>query len=159
MGPCCYRPQRSCGQGYVFTRVCDSVHSRGGLPKCMLGYHTPPGSRHPPGKQAPLPLLPGSRRPRHTVNERSVRILLKNAFLFLCEKIHLWCGWFFRPLLSVLAEVPKAAKVIDSWILLIRCSCLSGVWVISIYIDLCSWIFFFNSVFYFNQCPTVFPHP
>ena len=24
-----YRPQRSCGQGYVFTRVCDSVH-RGG---------------------------------------------------------------------------------------------------------------------------------
>ena len=25
-----YRPQRSCGQGYVFTRVCDSVH-RGGL--------------------------------------------------------------------------------------------------------------------------------
>ena len=26
-----YRPQRSCGQGYVFTRVCDSVH-RGGSP-------------------------------------------------------------------------------------------------------------------------------
>ena len=25
-----YRPQRSCGQGYVFTRVCDSVH-RGGV--------------------------------------------------------------------------------------------------------------------------------
>ena len=40
-----YRPQRSCGQGYVFTRVCDSV-KRGGLPQCMLGY--PPGSRHPP---------------------------------------------------------------------------------------------------------------
>ena len=42
-----YRPQRSCGQGYVFTRVCDSVHGGGGLPQCMLGYH-PPGSR-PPG--------------------------------------------------------------------------------------------------------------
>ena len=48
----CYRPQRSCGQGYVFTRVCDSVH-RGGLPQCMLGYQPPweqtPESRHPPG--------------------------------------------------------------------------------------------------------------
>ena len=27
-----YRPQRSCGQGYVFTRVCDSVH-RGRSPE------------------------------------------------------------------------------------------------------------------------------
>ena len=26
----CYRPQRSCGQGYVFTRVCDSVNGGGG---------------------------------------------------------------------------------------------------------------------------------
>ena len=26
-----YRPQRSCGQGYVFTRVCDSVHGGGGV--------------------------------------------------------------------------------------------------------------------------------
>ena len=24
-----YRPQRSCGQRYVFTRVCDSVHGGG----------------------------------------------------------------------------------------------------------------------------------
>ena len=35
-----YWPHRSCGQGYVFTRVCDSVN-RGGLPQCMLGYHAP----------------------------------------------------------------------------------------------------------------------
>ena len=53
-----YRPQRSCGQGYVFTRVCDSVH-RGGLPQCMLGYchplpgRRPPRRRHPPKKEAP----------------------------------------------------------------------------------------------------------
>ena len=33
-----YRPQRSCGQGYVFTRVCDSVHGGG-------------GSRSPPGRE------------------------------------------------------------------------------------------------------------
>ena len=42
-----YRPQRSCGQAYVFTRVCDSVH-RGGL------RADPPGpGRHPPSRQNP----------------------------------------------------------------------------------------------------------
>ena len=40
------------GQGNVFTGVCDSVHGRGCLPQCMLGYHTP-GSRHPPGADTP----------------------------------------------------------------------------------------------------------
>ena len=56
-----YRPQRSCGQGYVFTRVCDSVHKGGGLPQCMLGYHHThlPGTRHPPGKEVP----PGRKHP------------------------------------------------------------------------------------------------
>ena len=39
------RPQRGCGQGYVFTRVCDSVH-RGGL-------------RRPPWDQADTPPGPG----------------------------------------------------------------------------------------------------
>ena len=44
---CYYRPQRSCGQGYVFTRVCDSVH-RGGL------WRTPPGpGRTPQTKENP----------------------------------------------------------------------------------------------------------
>ena len=48
-----YRPQQSCGQGYVFTRVCDSVHSGGGvLPQCMLECHSP-GSRPP--EQTPPP--------------------------------------------------------------------------------------------------------
>ena len=48
----CYRPKRSC-EGYVFTRVCHSVH-RGGLPQCMLGYH-PRRSRPPPQEQTPPP--------------------------------------------------------------------------------------------------------
>ena len=38
-----YRPQRSCGQGYVFTHVCDSVH-RGGLQAAP-----PPAQGDPPG--------------------------------------------------------------------------------------------------------------
>ena len=46
-----YRPQRSCGQGNIFTPVCHSVH-RGGLPQCMLGY-PPTGSRHPPESRTP----------------------------------------------------------------------------------------------------------
>ena len=42
-------PSTKLGQGYVFTGVCDSVHRGGCLPQCMLGCHTPPRSRHPPG--------------------------------------------------------------------------------------------------------------
>ena len=38
----CYRPQRSCGQGNIFTPVCHSFCSQGGLPQCMLGCHQPP---------------------------------------------------------------------------------------------------------------------
>ena len=44
-----YRPQRSCGQGYVFTRVCDSVH-RGNL---RAGR--PPRQRKNPPDQADTP--------------------------------------------------------------------------------------------------------
>ena len=50
------------GQGNVFTGVCDSVH-RGGLPQCMLGYHTPQ-TRHPPGPGTPP--RPGTPRISHT---------------------------------------------------------------------------------------------
>ena len=54
------------GQGNVFTGVCDSVHRRGGLPQCMLGY--PPGpdppTRHPPTRHPPDQTLPGVYPPR-----------------------------------------------------------------------------------------------
>ena len=49
-----YRPQRSCGQGNVFTGVC--LSTGGCLPQCMLGCHGPPGSgRHPPWDQGDPP--------------------------------------------------------------------------------------------------------
>ena len=54
-----YRPQRSCGQGYVFTRVCDSVHRGDGLPQCMLGRKQPPQKKAPLRKEA----LPGRKHP------------------------------------------------------------------------------------------------
>ena len=58
-----YRPQRSCGQGNVFTGVC--LATGGGLPQCMLGCHTPPGTREtPPSDQADTP--PGPGRPPRT---------------------------------------------------------------------------------------------
>ena len=51
-------PTIKLGQGNIFTGVCDSVH-RGGLPQCMLGYHTP-RTRHPPPDQAGTPLPSGA---------------------------------------------------------------------------------------------------
>ena len=80
-----YRPQRSCGQGYVFTRVRDSVH-RGGLgqgepPPRPGRTNAPPGpGRNPPRDwgEPPRPgrTPPGSRL-QNTVYERPVRILLE----------------------------------------------------------------------------------
>ena len=96
-----YRPQRSCGQGYVFTGVCDSVHFFwGGFsgerpPGPILENPTPPlGTKeNPPGtKEKPPPRTKenpppdqGETPPRtkenpplqHTVTERPVRILLE----------------------------------------------------------------------------------
>ena len=54
-----YRPQRSCGQGNVFTGVCLSTGEGGCLPQCMLGCHTPPGTRQTPRWRTP----PGPGRP------------------------------------------------------------------------------------------------
>ena len=54
-----YRPQRSCGQGYVFTRVCDSVHRGRGSP----GTTPPPGTRQTPPQDQADPPRPG-RHPR-----------------------------------------------------------------------------------------------
>ena len=62
-----YRPQRSCGQGYVFTRVCDSVHRGGGcLSACWdttPPEGDPPGRRHPPPEGDPLVSPPGRSPP------------------------------------------------------------------------------------------------
>ena len=64
-----YRPQRSCGQGYVFTRVCDSVHRGVCLSAC---WDTTP-RKETLQKEAP----PRKETHWHTVNERLVRILLE----------------------------------------------------------------------------------
>ena len=92
-GCACYRPQRSCGQGYVFTRVCDSVHRGFCLSACWdtTPYQGDPPAKetpcqghtpcqgYPPAKETPLPRRhpPGSRL-RHTV-----RILLECILVFL----------------------------------------------------------------------------
>ena len=59
-----YRPQRSCGQGYVSTCMCDSVHrggmgvsGQGELPlagRTPLGKETPPAGRTPHAGRTPL---------------------------------------------------------------------------------------------------------
>ena len=63
----CYRPQRSCGQGNIFTPVCHSFCSQGGLPQRMLGYH-PPGAetlqeQTPPPPEADHKPSPPTRHP------------------------------------------------------------------------------------------------
>ena len=94
--PNIYRPQRSCGQGYVFTRVCDSVN-RGVSREPPPGTRqTPPTDKNPPKtKENPLPgpgippqdqgeppgtkenPSPPGRTLQHTVNERPVPIRLE----------------------------------------------------------------------------------
>ena len=92
-----YRPQRSCGQGYVFTCVCDSVHR--GVVCLSACWDTtppprrrhpppkkpPPGRRHPTWKEAPPQNeAPEGGTPQHTVNERPVRILLECILVLTC---------------------------------------------------------------------------
>ena len=60
-----YRPQRSCGQGNIFTPVCHSVHRGEGV--CLSAcWDTPPGADTPPGTENRHP--PGADTPqsRHT---------------------------------------------------------------------------------------------
>ena len=82
-----YWPQRSCGQGYVFTRVCDSVHRgvlQAGRPQAgrtiPLAERTPQTRQTPPGPgrhPTPRPSPPPARRLQHMVNDRPVCILLE----------------------------------------------------------------------------------
>ena len=71
----CYRPQRSCDQGNIFTPVCYSVHGGGsasvhaGIPPPYPRSRppravNPPGSRHPQSSQPSWEQTPpGSRHP------------------------------------------------------------------------------------------------
>ena len=68
-----YRPQRSCGQGYVFTRRTPHPQDQG-EPRDQ-GEPPPPDQADPHRDQGEPP--PPGRRLQHTVNERSVRILLE----------------------------------------------------------------------------------
>ena len=60
-----YRPQRSCGQGYVSTRVCHSVHRGGGVSgQAPQTRQTPPAGRTPlePGRPPPAGRTPRTRQ-------------------------------------------------------------------------------------------------
>ena len=84
-----YRPQRSCGQGYVFLHVCVILFTGGVSRQAPPGRENPPQTRqtpprpgrHPPpgpGRHpTPWPSPPPARRLQHTVNDRPVRILLE----------------------------------------------------------------------------------
>ena len=52
-----YQPQRSCGQGNIFTPVCHSVHRGGFCLNACWDTNLPP-TRHPPGADTPPPDQP-----------------------------------------------------------------------------------------------------
>ena len=90
-----YRPERSWGQGNIFTPVCHSFCSQGGSASVHAGIPPPPRQQTPQSRYPPPPeqtpqeqtppeqTPPGSRHPpppsrlQHTVYERPVRILLE----------------------------------------------------------------------------------
>ena len=62
-----YRPQRSCGQGYVFTRVCDSVHGGfSGEPPHQDQVREPPVTRQTPPRPRRTPRDQGEPPPPWT---------------------------------------------------------------------------------------------
>ena len=76
-----YRPQRSCGQGNIFTPVCHSVHrgGGGGIPQGTEAdppdqAHPPPRTRHHPPDQTHHPPGPGTPpRTRHNTTPPQTR--------------------------------------------------------------------------------------
>ena len=63
---CFYRPQRSCGQGNIFTPVCHSFCSQGGKGVCLSAcWDTPPIRYHLPPRSDTTPHLgPGRHHPK-----------------------------------------------------------------------------------------------
>ena len=94
-------PATKLGQGYVFTGMCDSVQG-GGLPQCMLGYHTP-GADTPNRSRHPSP--PGSRHP--PTAEHAGRYGqcvggthptgMQSCLYYYCPQMKLWEGNVFTP--------------------------------------------------------------
>ena len=86
-------PATKLGQGYVFTRVCDSVH-RGVSTPVRAGIHTPMG-RYTPRADIPLGRHPQADIPWvntpplcsacwDTVNKQAVCILLECNLVYVC---------------------------------------------------------------------------
>ena len=98
----CYRPQRTCDNGNVFTGVCDSVHGGGGsLPQCMLGCHNPPRDQAPPTDQTHTPPPDQAPPPREAdarIRSMSGRYASYwNTFLFLynfAQQFPMYAGVF-----------------------------------------------------------------
>ena len=84
-----YRPQQSCGQGYVFTRVCDSIH-RG-----VSGQGDPP-EQTPPGEQTPQSRHPQEQTPpgKHTPAYGQWAAGMHPTGMHSCS--HYFCQWHLR---------------------------------------------------------------
>ena len=92
--------KRGLGQGNIFSSVCREFCIHGGLPQCMLWYHLPPRSRHPPTSHHPWEQTPPpSRHPPSSAcwEIRSISwwyVSYWNAILFPNE-FH-WIQWISK---------------------------------------------------------------
>ena len=101
-------------EGYVFTRICHSVHG-GCLPQCMLGYH-PSRSRHPPGADTTPPPHPFAvHAGRYGQQASSLRRLCFYTCLSFCP----WgacmvggCAWLLR---GACVVAPGGACMVAPW--------------------------------------------
>ena len=98
-----YRPQRSCGQGNIFTPVCHSVHGGGFLPQCVMGCHPPtPPDQTPPGSRPPRP--PRTRPPpreadssiRSTIHTGTHPTGMHSCFTCVSHSVHRVGGYLDR---------------------------------------------------------------
>ena len=64
-----YRPQRSCGQGNIFTPVCHSVHGGGGGSASVHAGIPTPQTRPPPGADTPWTRPPPPPRTRPPLDQ------------------------------------------------------------------------------------------
>ena len=101
--------KRSLGQGNIFTPVCHSVH-RGGLPKCMMGYH-------PPDQASPRPGAPRTRHPPQTRHPQTRHPLYQPPRHRACWEIRSTRGWYasyWNAILFVTFSYPKVKSDLSS---------------------------------------------
>ena len=117
-----YRPQRSCGQGNIFTQVCHSVHRGGGSASVHAGI--PPPRKHNPLEQTHAPpeqTSPSSRPPR---SKRSTSGWYASYFLLECILVNIAINDIHAKKFVCYSPVLVVPELVVSGTQIISCCCL-----------------------------------